>query len=307
MTGLVFKSTGSWYEVLAEDGLYYSCRTRGKLRLKGFKTTNPIAVGDQVVFSVEHDSKRQGLISEISPRENYIIRKSIKLKSQGHIIASNIDQAILIATLVYPRTSLGFIDRFLVTAESFRIPQVLVFNKVDLVHEQQMEMLDDIISIYEKLGITCLKISATENIGLTGFKELLHHKKSLLSGHSGVGKSTLLNKIDPDIEQKTGSISDFAQKGIHTTTFAEMFQLAPNTFIIDTPGIKELGIIDINPEELSDYFPEMRAISAECKFHNCTHTHEPKCAVKAAIDNGEISESRYISYLSILEGDDNRR
>lgn len=307
MQGLVLKSTGSWYEVLADDENTYTCRTRGKLRLKGFKTTNPIAVGDYVNFELDNEVSGQGIIDAIHPRENYIIRKSVKLQSQGHIIASNIDQAILIATLVYPRTSLGFIDRFLVTAESFRIPQVLVFNKVDLLEEEHLQMLDDVIKIYENIGIHCLKVSAVENTGLDDLKSLLHGKKSLLSGHSGVGKSTILNKIAPHITQKTGLISDFAQKGIHTTTFAEMFQLDKDTFIIDTPGIKELGIIDISTEELSDYFPEMQAISSECKFHNCKHTHEPKCAVKDAVDTGKIAESRYISYVSILEGDDNRR
>lgn len=307
MEGLVTKSTGSWYNVLGEDQKNYNCRTRGKLRLQGFKTTNPIAVGDQVIFSIDDKAKNEGVISEILPRKNYIIRKSVKLKSQGHIIASNIDQAVLLVTLVYPRTSMGFIDRFLVTAESFRIPQVLVFNKIDLLHENQMDLLEEIIAIYEGIGIPCLKMSAVEGIGLTDFEELLQNKKSLLSGHSGVGKSTVLNKIAPHIDQKIGSVSEFAQKGIHTTTFAEMFLLNPNTFIIDTPGIKELGIIDIDPEELSDYFPEMRALRPDCKFYNCTHTHEPKCAVKAAVDSGEISESRYISYLSIFEGDDNRR
>ncbi|GAA0890409.1 ribosome small subunit-dependent GTPase A [Fulvivirga kasyanovii] len=307
MKGLVMKSTGSWYDVLGEEGVTYTCRTRGKLRLKGFKTTNPIAVGDYVNFSIDEEAPEQGIIDEIKPRENYIIRKSVKLQSQGHIIASNIDQAILIATLVYPRTSLGFIDRFLATAESFRIPQLLVFNKIDLLEKEQNDALEQIISIYEKIGIRCLKISATENTGLDEFKKLLHNKKSLLSGHSGVGKSTILNKIAPHIDQKTSSVSDFAQKGVHTTTFAEMFKLDNNTFIIDTPGIKELGIIDISPEELSDYFPEMRELRSECKFHNCTHTHEPKCAIKDAVDTGEIAESRYISYISILEGDDNRR
>ncbi|MBL6447230.1 ribosome small subunit-dependent GTPase A [Fulvivirga sp. 29W222] len=307
MKGLVMRSTGSWYDVLGENDVTYTCRTRGKLRLKGFKTTNPIAVGDYVEIAIDNEAPGQGIIEEIKPRENYIIRKSVKLQSQGHIIASNIDQAILIATLVYPRTSLGFIDRFLVTAESFRIPQVLVFNKIDLLEEEHFNALEQIINMYEKIGISCLKISATENTGLDEFKNLLHNKKSLLSGHSGVGKSTILNLIAPHIEQKTSSVSDFAQKGVHTTTFAEMFKLDDNSFIIDTPGIKELGIIDISPEELSDYFPEMRAIRSECKFHNCKHTHEPKCAVKEAVEAGQISESRYISYLSILEGDDNRR
>ena len=307
MKGLVLKSTGSWYEVLSEDNQEYTCRTRGKLRLKGFKTTNPVAVGDYVKFIEDSEVAGQGIIEEILPRTNYIIRKSVKQKSHGHIIASNIDQAILIATLAYPRTSTGFIDRFLVTAESFRIPQVLVINKVDLIKPEDSEALNDLINTYENIGIQCLQVSATENIGLVRFKELLEGKKSLLSGHSGVGKSTILNKIAPHIDQKTSSISGFANKGVHTTTFAEMFAFDQNSYIIDTPGIKELGIIDIEPEELSDYFPEMREISNECKFNNCLHVHEPKCAVKAAVDEGEIAVSRYINYLSILEDDDNRR
>ncbi|ELR70382.1 Ribosome small subunit-stimulated GTPase EngC [Fulvivirga imtechensis AK7] len=307
MKGLVLKSTGSWYEVLGDNDRSYTCRTRGKLRLKGFKTTNPIAVGDYVVFSLDEEVEGQGVIDEILPRENYIIRKSVKLKSQGHIIASNIDQAILIVTLAYPRTSLGFIDRFLVTAESFRIPQVLIFNKIDLLDGDARHYLAEIRSLYENIGIQCLEVSALTETGIEDVKDLLKGKKSLISGHSGVGKSTLINKIAPEINQKTGEVSDYAEKGIHTTTFAEMFRIGQDTFIIDTPGIKELGIIDIDKEELSDYFPEMRALQPECKFHNCTHTHEPKCAVKDAVDEGEIAESRYMSYLSILEGDDNRR
>lgn len=307
MKGLVLKSTGSWYDVLGEDEYTYTCRTRGKLRLQGFKTTNPIAVGDRVSFYLDEEVQGQGVIDEILPRENYIIRKSIKLKSQGHIIASNIDQAILIVTLAYPRTSLGFIDRFLVTAESFRIPQVLVFNKKDLLDEEGFQLLDQIQAIYENIGIPCLTVSALEETGIEDVRQLLSGKKSLISGHSGVGKSTLINKIAPEINQKTGEVSGYAEKGIHTTTFAEMFRIGEDTFIIDTPGIKELGIIDIEKEELSDYFPEMRALQSECKFHNCTHIHEPKCAVQDAVDNGEIAESRYMSYVSILEGDDNRR
>lgn len=307
MKGLVLKSTGSWYDVLGEDDYTYTCRTRGKLRLQGFKTTNPVAVGDRVSFYLDEEVKGQGIIDEILPRENYIIRKSIKLKSQGHIIASNIDQAILIVTLAYPRTSLGFIDRFLVTAESFRIPQVLVFNKKDLLDEEGYQLLDQVKAIYENIGIPCLTVSALEETGIEDVRQLLTGKKSLISGHSGVGKSTLINKIAPEINQKTGEVSGYAEKGIHTTTFAEMFRIGEDTFIIDTPGIKELGIIDIEKEELSDYFPEMRALQSECKFHNCTHIHEPKCAVQDAVDNGEIAESRYMSYVSILEGDDNRR
>lgn len=306
MKGLVYRSTGSWYEVKAENGEVYKCRTRGKLRLKGVKTTNPIAVGDYVIFEKEGDDS-QGVISEICDRTNYIIRKSIKNKNHGHIIASNIDQSLLVATIVYPKTSLGFIDRFLVSAEAFRIPQIIIFNKMDLLNEEDKVKLEEFISIYSAIGVKCITASATNNEGIDNIKEILKGKKTLISGHSGVGKSTLVNCIAPDLELKTSEISDFAEKGVHTTTFAEMFELDSDSYIIDTPGIKELGLIDIEEEELSDYFPEMRELIGECKFHNCKHTHEPGCAIKDAVGEGSIAESRYRSYLSMLEDDDNRR
>jgi len=307
MEGLVTKSTGSWYEVLSEGGKNLVCRTRGKLRLKGFKTTNPIAVGDKVLFDLDSGNDSQGIIKEILPRENYIIRKSIKKTSQGHILAANIDQAVLIATLKLPRTSLGFIDRFLVTAESFRIPQVLVFNKTDLYDDEAYDMLNHIIEIYESLGITCLQSSAKENTGLEKVKEVLSNKISLLSGHSGVGKSSLLNTLSSSINQTVKEVSDSSAKGVHTTTFAEMFALDDSSFVIDTPGIKELGLIDIDQAELSDYFVEMRSLNENCKFHNCTHTHEPKCAVKQAVIDYEIAEERYDSYLSMFYEKDTHR
>lgn len=307
MEGLVMKSTGSWYHVLA-DGKGYECRTRGKLRLKGYKVTNPIAVGDRVIFDLEKNSDEQtGVIMQILPRHNYIIRKSIHKTAHSHLIASNIDQAMLMATVAYPRTSLGFIDRFAVAAESFRIPTVLVFNKIDILEKQGHEYIDELIELYEKVGIKCLKISALEQEGIEQVSDILKNKRTLIAGHSGVGKSTLINKINPDINQKIGEMSDFAQKGTHTTTYAHMFELAENTFIIDTPGIKEYGLVEMNDQELSDYFPEMRALIGACKFHDCTHTHEPDCAVLTAVENGEIAASRYVSYLSILEDDDNRR
>lgn len=306
LNGLVLKSTGSWYDVLHE-GTIYACRTRGKLRLKGTKTTNPIAVGDIVQFSLEKEGEKSGLIEAIEPRENYIMRQSIKKSAHGHIIAANIDQAVLIATLIQPRTSLGFIDRFLVTAEAFRIPQVIVFNKTDLLMPEGLEHQQQIITLYESIGVRCLETSALKNEGIESFKALLKGKKSLVSGHSGVGKSTLVNQIAPGIEQKTAEISDFSDKGVHTTTFAEMFEVEPETFIIDTPGIKELGLIEIEKEELSDYFPEMRALQNDCKFNNCLHLMEPGCAIKAALDEGIIYPNRYNSYLSMLEGEDNRR
>lgn len=307
MQGVVTKSTGSWYEVRSTDGKYFTCRTRGKLRLAGFKTTNPVAVGDIVDFDIEDGQSDQGLIAEIKPRTNYIIRQSIKKKAHGHIIAANIDQALLVATLTYPRTSLGFIDRFLVTAESFRIPQVLVFNKIDILNKEGRAVQQELMDLYTKLGVTCLEISAEEKIGLERLNEIISEKTVLISGHSGVGKSTLLNALSPEINQKTAEISDFAEKGVHTTTFAEMFEISPKTYLIDTPGIKELGLIDIEKEELSDYFPEMRELINECKYHNCEHTHEPGCAIKTAVEEGLIENSRYYNYLSMLEGDDNRR
>lgn len=305
MIGLVMRSTGSWYDVKGKDGINYQCRVRGKLRLAGIKTTNPIAVGDYVKF--ERHEENEGIIQEVCPRNNYIIRKSIKNKNHGHIIAANIDQSILIATITYPRTSAGFIDRFLVAAEAFRIPQVILFNKTDLLTPEDHEQLEEYMAIYGDIGVQCLPISAINNDGIDQVKDLLRGKKSLISGHSGVGKSTLVNKIEPTLDLKTSEVSDFAEKGVHTTTFAEMFELWPDTFIIDTPGIKELGLIDIADEELSDFFPEMRALLGECKYHNCQHVHEPNCAVKEAVDEGYIALSRYNSYLSMLEDVDNRR
>jgi len=307
MKGLVLKSTGSWYEVVSTEGKKYVCRTRGKLRLKGFKTTNPIAVGDNVLFDIDEGNKDQGIIYEILQRENYLIRKSIKKTGHGHILAANIDQAILIATLKLPRTSLGFIDRFIVTAESFRIPQLIVFNKTDLYNEEDIDFLQHIKSIYEPLGVQCLETSAKEETGLEDFKSVLQNKKTLVSGHSGVGKSSLLNLLAPNIDQSVKEVSDFSAKGVHTTTFAEMFDLGDQTYVIDTPGIKELGLIDIEKEELSDYFVEMRAFNNQCKFHNCTHTHEPKCAVKQAVIDYEIAEERYDSYLSMFYEKDTHR
>jgi ribosome biogenesis GTPase / thiamine phosphate phosphatase len=304
MRGRVMKSTGSWYEVLTSEGDLLPCRTKGKLRLKDTKTTNPIAVGDWVEYEKEDTN---GVISAIMPRENYLIRKSVHKTAHSHVLAANLDQAVLIATLVYPRTSLGFIDRFLVSAEAYHIPQVLVFNKVDLLDEEGFAHLHEISEIYRDIGVTVLYTSVVEDVGLEDFRAMLTGKTSLLSGHSGVGKSSLLNKVAPGLAQKVGEVSDFAQKGVHTTTFAEMFQMASDTFIIDTPGIKELGLVDIEEAELADFFPEILEIKGDCKFHNCTHVHEPKCAVREAVEEGRIAPSRYHSYLSMLGDEDNRR
>jgi ribosome biogenesis GTPase / thiamine phosphate phosphatase len=306
--GLVLRSTGSWYDVLAiQSGKIYECRLRGKLKLKGTNVTNPIAVGDRVHFVYESEDAKQGIIKDVIPRENYIIRKSPHKPMQGHIIAANLDQAILIATIVYPRTSLGFIDRYLVAAESFRIPAAVVFNKKDLLDANLIAFYNELKEIYEKIGYTCVLISAEREENLDEFKNLLHGKKSLLSGHSGVGKSTILNKIVPGLNLKTAEVSDFAEKGVHTTTFAEMFQIERDTFVVDTPGIKELGLIDIDKEEISHFFPEMRILFGKCKFYNCSHTHEPGCAVIKAVETGKIAISRYESYLSMLDDEDNRR
>ncbi len=307
MKGRVFKSTGSWYDVRTDNGEAYPCRLRGKFKLKGLKVTNPIAVGDLVGFYLEENEEKTGVITEIFPRENYIIRKAIKKSAHRHIIAANIDQAILIATLTFPETSLGFIDRFLVTAETFRIPVLLVFNKSDLLIEQEIEQVNEVMKMYENIGYSSYLISALDKKSIEQFSALIKGKTSLISGHSGVGKSTLLNNIIPEINQKTMEISHFAKKGVHTTTFAEMFAVDEDTFLIDTPGIKELGLVEIGNEELYHYFPEMRTLMGQCKFHNCTHTHEPKCAVLEAVEAENISLSRYYSYMSMLEGDDNRR
>jgi ribosome biogenesis GTPase / thiamine phosphate phosphatase len=306
MEGKVMRSTGSWYDVLAKDDKIYQCRLRGKFKIQGMQVTNPIAVGDDVILEKEGE-EGTAVITQILPRENYIIRRSTHKQKFGHILAANIDQAILLATLVYPKTSLGFIDRFLVSAESFRIPAAIVFNKSDILDKDLCAYRDELMQTYEGLGYKCLAVSAKEDIGMEEFKALLHGKISLLSGHSGVGKSTLVNKIAPDINQKTSEISNFANKGVHTTTFAEMFKLAPDTFIIDSPGIKELGLMDIGDEELSHYFPELRDLIGKCKYYNCTHIHEPGCAIVEALDQGKIAMSRYDSYLSILEDEDNRR
>ncbi len=305
--GLIIRSTGSWYDIRDEDGHIFQGRLKGKFKIKGLKVTNPIAVGDRVSFAVEDEAENTAIITDIAPRDNYIIRQSVHKTAHGHILAANLDQAVLLATLTLPRTSLGFIDRFLVTAEAFRIPTAVVFNKTDILNEDGLAYLQEITGMYSQIGYQCLSTSATEGEGIEAFRQLLDHKITLLSGHSGVGKSTLVNAIAPDLNLRTNEISTFANKGVHTTTFAEMFELAPHTFIIDTPGIKELGLIDTSKEEISHYFPEMRERLNQCRFHNCLHLNEPGCAIKEAVAEDEIAESRYMSYLSMMEGEDNRR
>lgn len=305
--GLVMRSTGSWYEVRTEQGNILQCRLKGKFKIKDLKVTNPIAVGDKVAYELERETENTGIIFDILPRDNYIIRQSVHKTAHGHLIATNLDQAILIATLTFPRTSLGFIDRFLVAAESFRIPTVLVFNKLDILTDEAITYQEELAAMYESLGYRCVFTSAINEIGVATFRNLLKGKISLVSGHSGVGKSTLINAIAPGLDLPTSEISTFANKGVHTTTFAEMFEIDPETFIIDSPGIKELGLADIEKEEISHYFPEMRQRLGECRFHNCMHIDEPKCAIKDAVVDGTIAESRYSSYLSMALGEDNRK
>ena len=308
MKGLVIKSTGSWYHVQLEDGTLLDCRIKGKFRIKGIKTTNPIAVGDQVSVEIDEQSEaRTGLIYELAERKNYIIRKSINLSKQTQIIASNIDQALLVVTLSKPRTSFGFIDRFLVTAEAYHIPVVLLFNKIDQYDDEDLAFLEEVIELYEKIGYACRKISALKLIGIYALKNQIAGQTSLLSGHSGVGKSTLINQIIPSAIIRTSTISVASEKGIHTTTFAEMHPLEMGGYIIDTPGIRELGVVDIPDEELAHYFPEMKKVMSRCKFHNCKHLNEPNCAVKEAYEKGIIAIPRYESYLSIMANEDNRR
>jgi ribosome biogenesis GTPase / thiamine phosphate phosphatase len=301
MKGLVTKSTGSWYTVRDEQGNYHECRIAGKIRLDDRKTTNPVVVGDHVEFSIEDDA---AVINKIDERRNYIIRKSINLSKQTQIIAANLDQAFLIATLVLPRTSTGFIDRFLVTAEAYQIPAVLVFNKSDLLDEELTKIQDELMGVYRNIGYKCIPVSATEKTGLEELREMMKYKTSLISGHSGVGKSTLINSIQPGLELKTGEISEAHFKGKHTTTFSELFELDFGGYIIDTPGIKELGLVEMKKEEVGHYFPEIRNRMNECRFNNCLHVNEPKCAVRAAVETGEIDAERYHNYLSILNGEE---
>ncbi len=301
------RSTGSWYEVRAESGKVYRARLKGKFKLNGPKTSNPITVGDKVLFSMEDEANQTVLIEEISSRQNYIIRKSVHKTSHGQLLAANVDQAIFIFTYKFPKTSLGFLDRFLVTAEAFRIPVTIVFNKMDLLNEEEKDQIFEWAGLYQELGYGVLFTSIPLNQGISEFKEMFEGKVSLMAGHSGVGKSSLLNIVAPTLHIKTKEISDFAQKGVHTTTYSTMWELGPDTYLIDSPGINELGVMEIEKEELAHYFPEMRALLGQCKFNNCLHLHEPHCVVQQAVKDGEIASSRYLSYFSIFENDDNRR
>lgn len=309
MTGTVYKSTGSWYQVKSDEGRFYQCRIKGKFRIKGIKSTNPVAVGDRVEFKMENTSEgdENGVITGIKDRENYIIRKSVNLSKQTHIIASNIDQAFLLITLNNPPTFTTFIDRFLVTAEAYRIKAVLLFNKVDTYGDDELTEVKYLAAIYREIGYECIGISAKNGKNVEQVQELMKGKTSMISGHSGTGKSTLINAIEPSLGLKTTEISEQHRQGQHTTTFAEMFDLSLGAQIIDTPGIKGFGVVDIEKEELGDYFPEFFARKHECKFHNCLHLEEPKCAVKDALEAGEIPWSRYKSYLQILKGEEDQQ
>lgn len=300
MKARILQSTGSWYQARAESGQVISCRLLGKFKLEEQKSTNPIAVGDEVILAQDTQSSDY-VIEEILPRRNYIVRQSPRQKHLKHILAANIDQAILIVTISQPRTSLGFIDRFLVVAEMYHIPVTIVVNKIDATSKKDEAVLQKILDIYPSIGYPVILASAINMQGIEEITELLKDKTSLVVGHSGVGKSTTVNAINPALQLKTAKISNKWQKGMHTTTFATMFEIFDNSFIIDTPGIKELFVIEIEPEELSGYFPEMRKVSQGCQYNNCLHENEPSCAVKDALLEDQIAESRFESYLGILD------
>ncbi|MBQ8423933.1 MAG: ribosome small subunit-dependent GTPase A [Coprobacter sp.] len=297
--GLVIKNTGSWYQVKTDDGALIECKIKGNFRLKGIRSTNPVAVGDKVHIDINKEGT--AFIVDIDERENYIIRKASNLSKESHILAANIDQALLVVTINHPQTHLVFIDRFLATAEAYRIPVRLIFNKIDLYDDDDTELLNGVIDLYRYIGYDCYTISATTGVGINAVRSLLQGKVTLISGNSGVGKSTLINAIMPDLNLKTGEISASHHKGMHTTTFSEMFPLPQGGYLIDTPGVKGFGTIDFAPEEVAHFFPEIFRLSHDCRFGNCTHRHEPGCAVLQALDEHRISESRYTSYLSIID------
>ena len=299
MRGLVIKNTGSWYLVKTDDGRYVECKIKGNFRLKGIKSTNPVVVGDYVQIVDNNDNA--AFITEIEDRKNYIVRRASNLSKQSHILAANLDQCMLLVTVNYPETSTTFIDRFLASAEAYRVPVELIFNKVDKYSQDEVNYMDALINLYKNIGYECFKISAKENIGLDDINRELNGKVTLLSGNSGVGKSTLINAILPEESQKTREISVMHNKGMHTTTYSEMFPVDGEGYIIDTPGIKGFGSFDMDEEEMSHYFKEIFKFSVDCKYGNCTHRHEPGCAVIKAVEDHYISQSRYNSYLNMLE------
>ena len=305
MTGTVYKSTGSWYTVKSENGDFMECRIKGKFRLKGIKSTNPISVGDEVDYDLDETSdKVTGSIHNIHERKNYIVRKSVNLSHQMHIIASNLDYVFLLITINNPPTTFNFIDRFLITAEAYGIETILIFNKIDTFDNETLNEQLYMKHVYEQIGYKCLSVSAIANKGIEELKTIMIGKTTMFSGHSGVGKSTLVNAMEPTLHLKTKNISEQSKQGQHTTTFAEMFDLSFGASIIDTPGIKGFGIVDLDKEEISGYFPEFFKLKDQCKFNNCLHKDEPNCAIKKALENDKISWTRYNSYLKILEGDD---
>lgn len=305
MKAVVYKSTGSWYQVKGEDGKMYRARIRGRFRLDGIQSTNPVAVGDRVELMLEEGNKEiQAVIVGIEDRDNYIVRRSVNLSHQKHIIASNIDIAFLLVTVAGPVTTPSFIDRFLVTAEAYRIKTVLLFNKIDTYDQEQIDEMLFLAAMYRQIGYTCIEISATTGKNIDKVKELMLGKTSLFSGHSGVGKSTLVNALQPGLDLKTSDISSIHQQGQHTTTFAEMFDLDFGARIIDTPGIRGFGVVEMERQEIGDYFPEFFALKQNCRFHNCLHLNEPQCAVKDALEEGTLFWSRYNSYVQLLEGDE---
>jgi len=300
--GLVIKNTGSWYIVKTNDNKLISCKIKGNFRLKGIRSTNPVAVGDHVKISINPEGT--AFITDIEDRKNYIIRKASNLSKQSHIIAANIDRCLLFITINYPETSTTFIDRFLASAEAYRVPISLVFNKTDFYSEEELQRMDNLISLYTYIGYPCYRISALQNKGTETLAQEIKEGITLLSGHSGVGKSTFINALLPHLQLKTGEISTAHHTGTHTTTFSEMFPISENGYIIDTPGIKGFGTFNMKDEEVGHYFKEIFAFSSQCKYGDCTHRHEPGCAVREAVANHEISESRYLSYLNILEDKD---
>ena len=298
-TGIIIKSTGSWYTVKSEDGLKVDCKIRGNFRIKGIRATNPLTVGDKVEFII-NENEDTGLVTKLKERKNYIIRRSSNLSFEYQLIAANVDLAWLMISLISPRTQTGFIDRFLITTEAYSIPSILLFNKIDIYGPKEMEELEELKKTYSEVGYECMEISVEKKLNIEKLIEKLKGKVNVISGNSGVGKSSLINLIQPQLNLKTGSISAAHQSGKHTTTFAEMHELDFGGYIIDTPGIKGFGLIDFDKDELFHFFPEIFKYSHECRFHNCSHYHEPECAVRKAVDERKISESRYFSYLNIL-------
>lgn len=310
--GVVIKSTGSWYTVKTDDGALIESRIKGNIRLKGIRSTNPVVVGDYVELTISKednntDGQSVGYISNIIPRTNYIIRKSPNLSKESHIIAANIDQAFLVVTIQFPITSSSFIDRFLVSAEAYRIPCSLIFNKLDLYNDTQNTILNTLTELYLRIGYPCIKISAKTGEGIENLKSVMKDKINVFSGHSGVGKSTIINLLHPNYRARTGEISEAHFAGKHTTTYSEMYEMEFGGYIIDTPGIKGFGVLDMKSDEISHYFPEIFRLLDDCQYYNCTHTHEPNCAVKNSVENGQIAQSRYNSYLSLLSGDEKYR